>query len=114
MFGLICFLELPNFLFTKYKKDFNRKNGSYQDHPIIFFINFAPETYDCGYVDKPTILQPYRIVRTMWGFKTLKITFDNSRPPKRPESYPPYQQTIIIIIEESLKKIFFSFKTNNI
>jgi len=56
MFGLICFLELPNFLFTKYKKVFNQKKWSYQDQPIKIFINFAPEIRKCGYVDKRKLI----------------------------------------------------------
>ena len=47
MFGLICFLELPNILFTKYKKVFNPKKCSYQVHPIEIIINFAPEMEEC-------------------------------------------------------------------
>lgn len=52
MSGLIWFLELPNFLFTIYKKVFNLKKSSYQVRPIENFINFAPETHGCWYVDK--------------------------------------------------------------
>lgn len=41
-YGLMCFSELPNILFTKYKNIFNAKKLSYEHHISKIFINFAP------------------------------------------------------------------------
>lgn len=41
--GLISYLELPNFLVTKYKKVFHSKKWSYKVHRIEIIINFARE-----------------------------------------------------------------------
>lgn len=41
MSGLIRYLELPNYLATKYKKVFHCKKTSYKVHHIKIFINFA-------------------------------------------------------------------------
>ncbi len=60
--GLICFSDLPNFLFTKYKKVFNRKKWTYQDRRIEFFINFAPENPN---VDK-LINHGFCLCRCFW------------------------------------------------
>lgn len=110
MFGLICFLELPNILFTKYKKVFNPKKCSYQVHPIEIIINFAPEMEECWYVDKTanSLIEAYLGHLLMWIIE--RISFDNSKAFHYPKSYPLYQQSIIIIIEGIWKKILFPFK----
>lgn len=41
--GIIRYLELPNFLVTKYKKVFHSKKWSYSVHRIEKIINFARE-----------------------------------------------------------------------